>query len=192
MEWKETVTALSENVFPGIAYKVERQTEGLEIKSNLPLQVSTYFNVVFVPVWINILLISVVDNFHNFDQLKQFLFITIISTIIFVEVLRLYMVYEGNLNDKIPELACFWMLSLFLQLPLQGILLFTPYFQLDVLEIICQTVMMILLLFQILFGYVALKYTASQQAIFYKIMKLNNEIPSKRTSAKNENKKTEQ
>lgn len=63
------------------------------------------------------------------------------------------------------------MLSVFLQFPLQGLLLFNPYFQLCVLETVCQSVIFILLVIQIVFGYVALRYTASQQAKYYKLKK---------------------
>ncbi|KAF7287348.1 hypothetical protein GWI33_001708 [Rhynchophorus ferrugineus] len=157
MDWKETVTTFSENVFPGISYKVERELEGSEIKANLPLQVTAYFNVVFIPVWLSVILIFIVQSFDYLDQLKQFLLITLFVTVFIIECLRLFMVYVGNLNDKIPELACFWMLSLFLQVPLQSIFLFTPYFQLGVLEVTSQSIMVILLVFETIFGYFALR-----------------------------------
>lgn len=149
-----------------------------EVKSNLPLQMAAYFNVIFVPVWVIVLTIFLSDNYKNFGKLTQVIIVTVIITILIIEIFRLYMVYEGNLSDKIPELAGFWMLSVFLQLPLQGLLLFNPYFQLGILELVCQSVIFILLIIQIISGYVALRYTASQQAIYYKIMKLKGEKSS--------------
>ncbi|CAG9771674.1 unnamed protein product [Ceutorhynchus assimilis] len=168
MTWKETVCAFSKNVFPGIKFSSSgKEIRENEVKSNLPLQMSAYFNVVFIPIWVLVLFIFLLDNYSDFGKLTKVIIVTILSTIFTVEILRLYMVYEGNLNDKIPELAGFWMLSVFLQLPLQGLLLFNPYFQLRVLEVVCQSVIFMLLISQIIFGYFALRYTASQQAKYY-------------------------
>ncbi|XP_066246570.1 transmembrane protein 17-like isoform X2 [Euwallacea similis] len=139
--------------------------------SNLPLQMAAYFNVVFSPVWVIVLLNFLIRNYSLFSRLVQLTLVIITCTIFAVEIIRLYMLYEGNLNDKIPELAGFWMLSVFLQLPLQGLLLFNPHFHLDVLEIVCQTVIFILLCVEIIFGYFSLRYTARQQANFYKLKK---------------------
>lgn len=63
------------------------------------------------------------------------------------------------------------MLSLLLQLPLQSFLLTNPYFRLQVTEIVIQSVMVLLLMAQTVFGYFSLKYTAAQQALYFKIMK---------------------
>ncbi|XP_066151894.1 transmembrane protein 17-like isoform X2 [Euwallacea fornicatus] len=145
--------------------------KGNEVMSNLPLQMAAYFNVVFSPVWVIVLLNFLIGNYSLFSRLVQLTIVIITSTIFAVEIIRLYMLYEGNLNDKIPELAGFWMLSVFLQLPLQGLLLFNPYFQLGILEIVCQAVILILLCVEIIFGYFSLRYTASQQANFYKLKK---------------------
>ncbi|XP_050305261.1 transmembrane protein 17-like isoform X2 [Anthonomus grandis grandis] len=129
---------------------------------------AAYFNVTFMPIWVIVLIWFIIEKYSNFGNLVQVIIVTVTTTIVTVEATRLYLIYEGNLKDKIPELAGFWMLSVFLQLPLQGLLLLNPYFQLGVLETICQAVMFILLILQIIFGYVALKFTASQQARFFK------------------------
>lgn len=77
---------------------------------------------------------------------------------------------------QIPELAGFWMISLLLQLPLQGFLLLNPYFYLRILEICVQGIMFLMLIIQLVSGYFALKYTAAQQATYFRIMKLNNDV----------------
>lgn len=77
---------------------------------------------------------------------------------------------------QIPELAGFWMLTLFLQFPLQSFLLFNPHFRLCVLEVVVQTVMVLFLMAQIVFGYFALKYTAAQQALYFRILKMDRDI----------------
>lgn len=68
------------------------------------------------------------------------------------------------------------MLSLLLQFPLQGFLLLNPYFGFYVLEIVAQSVMFSLLCIQLISGYYALRYTASKQAAYFRIMKLRTDI----------------
>lgn len=68
------------------------------------------------------------------------------------------------------------MLSILLQLPLQAFLLFNPYFNLFVLEVIVQSLMFLMLIIQIVAGYFTLKYTATQQALYFRILKLRSDI----------------
>ncbi|XP_045473252.1 transmembrane protein 17-like isoform X2 [Harmonia axyridis] len=165
---------MSDRVFPGISNITEKQ--GNEVKSNLPLQMSLYFNVIYAPFWFFIILTYLNEKLEDFTHLHKFVIITTISIAILVEILRLYLGYEGNLKDKVPELAGFWMLSILLQFPVQGILLFTPHLNFRVLDIISQSIMFIMLIAEIISGYIALKFTAAQQAIFFRIMKMDGDI----------------
>ncbi|XP_019864583.1 transmembrane protein 17-like [Aethina tumida] len=174
MDWKGTVTAVSENVFPGISKKIDEELYGYEVMSNLPLQMSLYFNVIFAPLWCILIILFLNENFQLYTELYKFIIITIIVTIFAIEVLRLYLGYEGNLKDKVPELAGFWMLSVLLQFPLQMFLLLNPFFGLNVVEVVAQGLMCLLLCLQLIFGYLALKYTALQQAAYFRIMKCKN------------------
>ncbi|XP_060529870.1 uracil-DNA glycosylase-like isoform X2 [Cylas formicarius] len=78
--------------------------------------------------------------------------------------------------DWIPELAGFWMLSTFIQFPLQAFLLFDSRLQIYYIQVAAQGVMFLLLSIELICGYCALKYTANQQANYYRIVKLRNEI----------------
>ncbi|KAB0795444.1 hypothetical protein PPYR_12283 [Photinus pyralis] len=186
MDWKETVTQVSEKVFPGISHKIsDNDNIENEVMSNLPLQMALYFNVVFAPVWFVIIVIFLKENFDCYSELYKFLSVTVIVSILIAEVLRLYLGYEGNLRDKIPELAGFWMLSVLLQFPLQSLLLFNPYFNLYVVEVFVQSVMLLLLSAQLFFGYRALKFTALTQAAYFKLVKLRNDSSSAKILCKN-------
>ncbi|KAJ3642274.1 hypothetical protein Zmor_025075 [Zophobas morio] len=176
MDWKETVTSVSDKVFPGLSRKVDNLVYGNEVMSNLPLQMSLYFNVIFAPFWLTILILYLKHTFACFSEIYKFIIITIITTIVLIELLRLYLGYKGNLEDKIPELVGFWMLSLLLQLPLQGLLLFNPNFKLHVFEVIVQSIMFLMLCIQLIFSYRALKFTAAQQATYFRIMKLKSDV----------------
>ncbi|XP_028137315.1 transmembrane protein 17-like [Diabrotica virgifera virgifera] len=142
-----------------------------KMRSNLTLQMSLYFNLIFLPIWSIVIILFMNKNYYSYDELYRYISVTVVSTIFGVELLRIYLGYEGNLKDKIPELAGFWMLSILLQLPLQGFLLFNPYFRMYVLEIIVQAVMFILLCIQLISGYCAIKFTASEQTAVYKLKK---------------------
>ncbi|XP_023027213.2 transmembrane protein 17 isoform X1 [Leptinotarsa decemlineata] len=163
MPRKRQVTNTSHD-FPGYQNMTET-----EVLSNLPLQMALYFNVVFAPVWVIITILLLERNYQSYEELNKYVTVTIIATIFFVEILRLFLGYEGNLKDKIPELAGFWMLSLLLQLPMQGYLLFNPHSRMYILEIVVQSIMFILLIIQLVAGYWAMKYTAVQQTNYYKL-----------------------
>ena len=63
-------------------------------------------------------------KYHLLNYLYKFVLVTILVAVIIIEVVRLYLGYLGNLTEKVPELAGFWLLTILLQLPLQGFLLF--------------------------------------------------------------------
>uniref|UniRef100_A0AAR5P3C2 Transmembrane protein 17B n=1 Tax=Dendroctonus ponderosae TaxID=77166 RepID=A0AAR5P3C2_DENPD len=112
-------------------------TEGLEaVRSSLPLQMCAYFNVVFLPAWAAVFLDFFAHQYWAPGALTRALAAVTASTVFCIEGLRLYMLYAGNLGDK-----------------------------LGVLPVLSQSVLLILLLLEIGFGYVALRFTAAQQAL---------------------------
>ena len=62
-------------------------------------------------------------KYHLLNYLYKFVLVTVIVAVIIIELVRLYLGYLGNLTEKVPELAGFWLLTILLQLPLQGFLL---------------------------------------------------------------------
>ncbi|XP_049808186.1 transmembrane protein 17-like isoform X3 [Schistocerca nitens] len=80
------------------------------------------------------------------------------------ECLRLYLGYIGNLSDKVPELAGFWLLSLVPQLPLQLFLLLNQNIMLQPLEQIVQSLSVLLLIIQLLTGFFALRHSSKVHA----------------------------
>lgn len=82
--------------------------------------------------------------------------------------LLLYIVFQ------ISELAAFWLLSFMLQVPLEVIILANPYFNWNVVEFVAHTTMSVMLIFQIIIGYCALKTIAAHQANIFRILKMKN------------------
>ncbi|XP_060894385.1 transmembrane protein 17A isoform X2 [Labrus mixtus] len=79
-----------------------------ELVSHLPLQMMLYFNMFYFPCW----------WFSAVFMLEvKALLITGMILLTVIEVVRLYLGYIGNLKEKVPELAAFWLLSFLFQLP---------------------------------------------------------------------------
>ena len=97
---------------------------GNQLVSNLPLQVLLYLNVVYFPCWLGVILTVCTVKYHLLNYLYKFVLVTVLVAVIIIEIVRLYLGYLGNLTEKVPELAGFWLLTILLQLPLQGFLLF--------------------------------------------------------------------
>ena len=131
-----TLVTVSETMFPGISVTTGLGGKGTntmetaaiklgnQLMSNLPLQVLLYLNVIYFPCWLSVILMVVSVKFHLLNYLYKFVLVTILVAVIVIEIVRLYLGYLGNLTEKVPELAGFWLLTILLQLPLQGFLLF--------------------------------------------------------------------
>ena len=129
-----TLMSVSETVFPGISTSAGMQYAntmemasiklGNQLVSNLPLQMVLYLNVIYFPCWLGVTIMVTSVKFHLLNYLYKFVLVTILVAVIIIEVVRLYLGYLGNLTEKVPELAGFWLLTILLQLPLQGFLLF--------------------------------------------------------------------
>lgn len=90
-----------------------------------------------------------------------------------IEILRIYLGYFGNLTEKIPEVAAFWMLSILLQLPMQTFLIASSQLLLKPIEYTVQGIMIVFLLSQLFIGYFALRSAARHQAKKFHLLRLN-------------------
>ncbi|KAF7205588.1 transmembrane protein 17A [Nothobranchius furzeri] len=88
-----------------------------ELVSHLPLQMLLYFNMFYFPCWWFSSVFMLEVKFHHLAGYYQALLITGLVLVTVVEVIRLYLGYTGNLKEKVPELAAFWLLSFTFQLP---------------------------------------------------------------------------
>ncbi|KYO23655.1 transmembrane protein 17 isoform B [Alligator mississippiensis] len=105
-----------------------------EIVSSLPLQMSLYFNLYFFPFWWVSSVVMLQLKYSVLPDYYKFILVTIIILASLIEAIRLYLGYIGNLQEKVPELAGFWLLSLLLQFPLILFLLFNEGLKIQPLE----------------------------------------------------------
>ncbi|KAK2092546.1 Transmembrane protein 17, partial [Saguinus oedipus] len=95
----------------------------------------------------------------------KFIVITVIILITLIEAIRLYLGYMGNLQEKVPELAGFWLLSLLLQLPLILFLLFNEGLTNLPLEKAIHIIFTLFLAFQVVVAFLTLRNMVNQLAV---------------------------
>ncbi|KAH1180133.1 hypothetical protein KIL84_008969 [Mauremys mutica] len=91
---------------------------GHEVLSSLPLQMLLFFNVFYFPCWGLSEGIMLALKYGLLPCYYQFLLVAAFLILALAEGLRLYLGYIGNLQEKVPELAGFLLLSFLIQLPL--------------------------------------------------------------------------
>ncbi|XP_065226972.1 transmembrane protein 17-like [Planococcus citri] len=151
----------------GYSYKQELEKWkkiGSEITSNLELQMALYFNVIFFPFWLVTTIFMLMQKYDSLHNLYQVITTIVLIILIPMEAFRLYLGYVGNLLEKIPELAGFWMLSLILQCPLQLFLLVNRGTSSQPAEKSVQFVMCVMLFVELIFGFIALRKISRHRA----------------------------
>nr|XP_033776520.1 transmembrane protein 17 isoform X1 [Geotrypetes seraphini] len=128
-----------------------------EVVSNLPLQMSLYFNVFYFPFWWVCYVTILQLKYSVLPDYYKFILVTILILVSLIEVIRLYLGYMGNLQEKVPELAGFWLLSVLLQLPLVLFLLFNEGLEVQPLERATHIVFLLFLAFQVITAFITLK-----------------------------------
>uniref|UniRef100_A0A8D0H8G2 Transmembrane protein 17 n=1 Tax=Sphenodon punctatus TaxID=8508 RepID=A0A8D0H8G2_SPHPU len=135
-----------------------------EIVSSLPLQMSLYFNLYFFPFWWVSSVVMLQLKYPVLPDYYKFILVTIIILVSLIESIRLYLGYVGNLQEKVPELAGFWLLSLLLQFPIVLFLLFNEGLKIQPLERAVHIVFVLFLTFQVAAAFLALKRMVNQLA----------------------------
>ncbi|XP_064915251.1 transmembrane protein 17 [Columba livia] len=140
---------------------------GIEIISSLPLQMSLYFNVYFFPFWWLSTVVMLHLKYPVLSDYYKFILVTIMILVSLIEVIRLYLGYMGNLQEKVPELAGFWLLSLLLQLPVILFLLFNEGLKIQPLERAVHIIFALFLSFQVIAAFVTLKRMVNKLATHF-------------------------
>ena len=83
---------------------------------------------------------------------------------------------SGNLTEKVPELAGFWLLTVLLQLPMQGFLLFNEDLVILPMERAANILMVIMVVVELGVGFVALRRITRHQAKKFHLHQLNSNL----------------
>uniref|UniRef100_A0A3P8SVP9 Transmembrane protein 17 n=1 Tax=Amphiprion percula TaxID=161767 RepID=A0A3P8SVP9_AMPPE len=127
------------------------------VLSSLQLQMSLYFNMWFFPLWWISETVMLQLKYPALPDYYKFILVTVLLLMTLIEGIRLYLGYTGNLQEKVPELAGFWLLSILLQFPLILFQLFNEAILIQPLERGVHIVLAIFILTQALSGFVALR-----------------------------------
>ncbi len=191
---KQTLKQFGETMFPGISETYGHTAKpihlplsklGSDIVTDLPLQMCLFFNLCYFPFW---LIISAVVTYVKYDHLNylyKFILVTVLVATTIIEVTRLYLGYLGNLTEKVPELAGFWLLTVLLQLPMQGFLLFNEDLVILPMERAANSLMVLMVLVELVVGFGALRRITRHQAKKFHLHQLNSNVvmlPSNSTS----------
>ncbi|XP_044310597.1 transmembrane protein 17 [Varanus komodoensis] len=152
-----------------------------EIVSSLPLQMSLYFNLCFFPCWWLSSVVMLQLKYPVLPDYYKFILVTIIVLTSLIEIIRLYLGYMGNLQEKVPELAGFWLLSLLLQLPLILFVLLNEGLEIQPLERAVNIIFVVFLVFQVITAFLALKRMVNQLATRFRLHefdRLDDKLPS--------------
>ena len=167
----------------------------VRVASSLPLQKLLHFNMLYAfcfgatQIALSIYKIfylggiatSKTFSLNTPPEAMRFIPLILIFIWIIIEILRLRIGYLGNLQERVPELAAFWLLTLLPQLPLTFFLSFVGLNGLLLsLDIALGIPIIIILLGQIRFGLPAVRALIRKQtADFYRICQeeaLNKEL----------------
>ncbi|XP_020390880.1 transmembrane protein 17-like [Rhincodon typus] len=128
-----------------------------EMVSSLPFQMTLYFNVFFFPFWWTSEVTMLQLKYSLLPEYYQWLLLMAVIILALIECVRLVLGYVGNLQEKLPELAGFWLLSFTIQLP---IILFLLTDQSVIILPLEQTVHILyftFLIFELVVGFQALR-----------------------------------
>ncbi|CAK8694432.1 transmembrane protein 17B-like [Clavelina lepadiformis] len=125
---------------------------GNEIVTSLPLQMSLYFNAFFFPFWLTAAGLMLDIKYQYLADTYKVLLIAILVIFSVVEVIRVYLGYVGNLQEKVPEVAGFLLLTIMPQTPLILFLLFNENTIVLPLERAVHIVEAIFILIEIIFA----------------------------------------
>ncbi|XP_063207435.1 transmembrane protein 17B-like [Chroicocephalus ridibundus] len=143
-----------------------------EVLASLPLQMMLYFNVYYFPVWFLAEGMMLQLKYQLLPRHYQFLLVAAFLILSLAEGSRLYLGYVGNLQEKVPELAGFLLLSFLIQLPLLLFLLSDSHVIRLPLEMAVHSLFLAFLLAEIPAAFLALKTMTKQLAAQFYLRQL--------------------
>lgn len=150
-----------------------------DVQSSLVLQMSLYFNLVYYPVWLAIILSSfvakvnltlmkcldiILQSFVFFNLQHQcfgwfsYLLLGIgVCCCCVMEATRIYLGMSGNLSEQVAELSTFWFTTLLVQLPLVAIILIVAFSLSQILEMVALSISSLLMAVQLCVSFTTLR-----------------------------------
>ena len=189
------LTAVSERLFPDTKHIVEDEETNVsdvlsvtntEIASNLPLQMLMHFNIYYGLFWGLLVLATMIFRESYLPTNSSYLVLCplILSVWCMVEPVRLYLGYVGNLQEKVPQLTGFWLLTLIPQIPLAFFFIvaepisFSPVANSNSIplqlssDLASSIILLIMYIQEAIVGYVALRNMVRSQVLKFHILNI--------------------
>lgn len=178
---RDVLGSVSDTVFPGSRRLMQGDKAnfiaiGNYLLSDLGLQLALYLNCYFSPCWFVVCIIMLNLKYSKVNQFYKFVLIVVYIVMACIELTRLYLGYSGNLQEKVPELAGFWLVTFILQLPLTCFLLFNEFAVILPIERAVNIIMLAFLLVEIFQGYKAIKRMTDAQVKKFHLRHLHDDI----------------
>ncbi|EFX85355.1 hypothetical protein DAPPUDRAFT_300429 [Daphnia pulex] len=164
---QNVLESFSDRIFPGLSdipqdfSFVSGQSDIVyDVQSSLVLQMSLYFNLVYYPVWLAIILASFVAKHQCFGWFSYLLLGIGVSACCVTEATRIYLGMSGNLSEQVAELSTFWFTTLLVQLPLVTIILIVALSLSQILEIVALSISSLLMAVQLCVSFTTLRNVA--------------------------------
>ncbi|XP_053209002.1 transmembrane protein 17-like [Panonychus citri] len=120
-------------------------------KSCLILQIALYFNIYFSPIYFVTFYLSCQSFMNELREMEIFFTKTLLTIGSIIEIPRLVFGYTGNYNHRVPHILCFWLMTTFIQFPVQLLMQTIPLTTKPFLATI-NVIMIIFLIFEISVG----------------------------------------
>ncbi|KAJ3603989.1 hypothetical protein NHX12_028730 [Muraenolepis orangiensis] len=142
------------------------------LASHLPLQMLLYFNMWLFPCWWASAVAMLHLKVHPHLPYYQGLLVTGLILLTSIEATRLYLGYVGNLTEKVPELAAFWVLSVAAQLPVVLFFLTDEATVILPLERAVHGVYLLFLLAQVACAFLALRTMTRKLTLLFRLRQI--------------------
>uniref|UniRef100_A0A4W3K7U9 Zgc:112294 n=1 Tax=Callorhinchus milii TaxID=7868 RepID=A0A4W3K7U9_CALMI len=151
-----------------------------EMVSSLTLQTVLYFNTFFFPFWWVSEVIMLQMKYSMLPGYYQCLLTLAVVILTLMECVRLSLGYVGNLHEKVPELAGFWLVTFIIQLPIILFLFTDEAIIILPLERAIHIPYLSFVVFEVVAGFQALKMMTNQLAMrFYLQQFQDSECPQR-------------
>lgn len=172
---RDALSNMVQRIFVGDVSELDKKltkTPENKVLTNLPLQVTLFFNVLFYPFWLisTALMLSLKYYYLVLEIRVVLLALVIIFSL--VEGVRLYLGYVGNLSEKIPEVAGFLLLTILPQIPFIGFLLFYRGLIVMPLEYAVHIILVVMMIVEVVMSTRTLNSMAHRQAAKYHLVQM--------------------
>nr|XP_002129567.1 transmembrane protein 17B-like [Ciona intestinalis] len=165
---RNALTQLSNRIFSPTEQSqydnLKNSLPGNTVSTSLPLQMSMYFNAFFFPFWLLACSLMLEIKYTYLDPTYRVILIAILVIFSLVEGIRLFLGIVGNLQEKVPELFGFLLLTILPQVPFLLFLLLNEFTIILPLERAVHIVQALLLVVELIAGSIAAKAITRQQA----------------------------